>query len=55
MPKISIRISDYTYWKLLGAGESASNVIQKALKEYWNDKNTKRKKNASSVMVLPKQ
>jgi len=35
MPKISIKVSDYTYWKLLGSGESASAVIQKALQQYW--------------------
>ena len=35
MPKVSIHVSDYTYWKLLGSGETVSNVIQKALKEYW--------------------
>jgi hypothetical protein len=44
MPKISITISDYTYWKLLGSGESASHIIQKALKDYW--KGTNRKKNS---------
>jgi hypothetical protein len=35
MPKISITISDYTYWKLSGTGETASTVVQKALKHYW--------------------
>ena len=35
MPKVSVSISDYTYWRLLGSGESVSSVIQKALKEYW--------------------
>lgn len=43
MPKISITISDYAYWKLLGSGESASQIIQKALKGYW--KETHQKKN----------
>lgn len=37
MPKISIVISDYTYWRLLGSGENISHVIQKALKGYWNE------------------
>jgi len=42
MPKISIIVSDYTYWKLLGSGESISHIVQKALKGYWKDKQTKR-------------
>ena len=37
MPKISVNISDYTYWKLLGSGESISHVIQKALNDYWKE------------------
>jgi hypothetical protein len=44
MPKISITISDYTYWKLLGSGENASHIIQKALKGYWKE-NQQQKKN----------
>ena len=44
MPKISIKVSDYTYWKLLGCGESASAVIQKALQHYW--KSNKNKNNS---------
>ena len=42
MPKISINVSDYTYWKLLGSGESISHVVQNALKDYW--KNIKHRK-----------
>jgi hypothetical protein len=41
MPKISITISDYTYWKLLGSGESVSHIIQKALKDYWKENQKK--------------
>ncbi len=37
MPKISVTIPDYTYWKLLGSGESVSTIIQKALKDYWKE------------------
>jgi hypothetical protein len=55
MPKISISISDYNYWKLLGAGESASNIIQKALNDYWDTKKIKTKRKKSSVMTLYKQ
>jgi hypothetical protein len=43
MPKISIIVSDYTYWTLLGSGENISYVIQKALKKYWKDKQMKNK------------
>lgn len=43
MPKISINISDYAYWKLLGSGESVSNIIQKALKDYWKESQTQKK------------
>jgi len=38
MPKISIIVSDSTYWKLLGTGESISNTVQKALQDYWRKK-----------------
>jgi hypothetical protein len=48
MPKISITISDYTYWKLLGSGESVSHIIQKALKDYWKDN---QKKNTNTTMI----
>ncbi len=41
MPKISITISDYTYWKLLGSGESASFIVQKALQDYWKEEQSK--------------
>ena len=42
MPKISISISDYTYWKLLGSGENISRIIQRALKDYWKDSQQKK-------------
>ena len=35
MPKISIIISDETYWRLSGSDESISNIVQKALQYYW--------------------
>ena len=38
MPKLSISLSDYMYWKLTGIGESTSNIIQKALQEYLTEK-----------------
>ena len=38
MPKLSISLSDYMYWKLTGNGESTSNIIQKALQEYLTEK-----------------
>jgi hypothetical protein len=44
MPKIAITISDYTYWKLLGSGESVSNIVQKALKDYWKGNLPQKKK-----------
>jgi hypothetical protein len=43
MPKISIRISDYNYWKINGTGESISTVIQKALQQYWKTNKKKKK------------
>jgi len=43
MPKISIRVSDYTYWKLLGSGDSISGIVQKALKDYWKENQTQKK------------
>ena len=55
MPKISISVSDYNYWKLLGAGESASNIIQKALNDYWGAKRSKSKKKTTTVMALQKR
>ena len=55
MPKISISISNYNYWKLLGAGESASNIIQKALNDYWGAKSSKGKKKPATVMALQKR
>lgn len=42
MPKITITVSDYNYWKLNGTGESVSIVIQKALQHYWK---TNKKRN----------
>ncbi len=51
MPKISIVISDYTYWRLLGSGENISYVIQKALKGYWKE-NQNQKNNKNTMMVL---
>jgi hypothetical protein len=49
MPKISIIVSDYTYWTLLGSGENISYVIQKALKKYWKDKQVKHKDTTLSL------
>ena len=43
MPKISIIISDDTYWRLSGSDESISNIVQKALQYYWK-KTTHKKK-----------
>jgi hypothetical protein len=53
MPKISITVSDYTYWKLLGSGESASHIIQKALKGYWKD--TQFQKKPTTALLAPKE
>lgn len=53
MPKISINISDYTYWKLLGSGESVSNIIQKALKDYWKENQTQKK--ITTALLPPKE
>jgi len=50
MPKISINISDYTYWKLLGSGESVSNIIQKALKDYWKETQTQQKITNTTIL-----
>ena len=44
MPKISINISDYTYWRLLGSGENVSHIVQKALKGYWKENQTTKQK-----------
>jgi hypothetical protein len=52
MPKISITISDYTYWKLLGSGESVSLIIQKALKDYWKEN---QKKITSTILLQPEK
>ncbi len=49
MPKISIVISDYTYWKLLGSGENISYTIQKALMDYWKES---QKKNSTTTTLL---
>jgi hypothetical protein len=35
MPQISVRVSDYTYWRLTGSGESVSTIVQRALADYW--------------------
>ena len=43
MPKISINISDYNYWKLLGSGENVSYVVQLALKDYWKGSQDEKK------------
>jgi hypothetical protein len=43
MPKISIVISDYTYWRLLGSGQNISHIVQKALKDYWKDNHPQKK------------
>jgi len=52
MPKISINVSDYTYWKLLGSGESVSNIIQKALKDYWKEN---QKKITNTTLLQPEE
>jgi hypothetical protein len=52
MPKISITISDYTYWKLLGSGESVSTIIQKALKDYWKEN---QKKISETTLLQPEK
>jgi len=52
LPKISITISDYTYWKLLGSGESVSNIIQKALKDYWKEN---QKKISQATILQPEK
>jgi len=51
MPKISIIVSDITYWKLLGSGESISNIVQKALQDYWK-KTTHRKEITNTTTLL---
>jgi hypothetical protein len=51
MPKISINVSDYTYWKLLGSGEAVSNIIQKALKDYWKESQTQKKTNTTLIQT----
>ena len=43
MPKISINVSDYNYWKLLGSGENVSYVVQLALKDYWKESQDEKK------------
>lgn len=50
MPKISIRVSDYTYWRLLGSGDNVSSIVQKALKEYWKE-NQPQKKITTTTMI----
>jgi len=54
MPKISIIVSDITYWRLLGSGESISHIVQKALKDYWKDNQT-RKKITTTPLLQPKE
>ena len=51
MPEISIKVSEYTYWKLLGAGESASTVIQKALQDYWEGDKNKLRPQKTTLLV----
>jgi FMN-dependent NADH-azoreductase len=53
MPKISITISDYTYWKLLGSGESVSTIVQKALKDYWKESQTQKK--ITTTTLFPRE
>jgi hypothetical protein len=43
MPKISINVSDYMYWKLLGSGENVSYVVQSALNKYWKESRKEKK------------
>jgi len=43
MPKISISVSDYIYWKLLGSGENVSYIVQLALKDYWKESQKNKK------------
>jgi hypothetical protein len=52
MPRVSIDIPDYTYWRLLGAGESTSVIIQQALNEYWKELDKKEKEKPKTVMRL---
>jgi len=56
MPKISIMISDYTYWKLLGCGDNVSYIIQKALHDYWKENQaSKKNNNITSTLVQSKE
>ncbi|VVB60670.1 Uncharacterised protein [uncultured archaeon] len=43
MPKISINVSDYMYWKLLGSGENVSYIVQLALRDYWRESRKEKK------------
>ena len=52
MPRVSINIPEYTYWRLLGAGESTSVIIQQALDEYWKSLDKKLKKRDRTVIRL---
>ena len=54
MPKISITISDYTYWKLLGSGESVSHIVQKALKGYWKENQNQKKMTDAALLQTEK-
>jgi hypothetical protein len=54
MPKISINVSDYTYWKLLGSGESVSYIVQNALKDYWKENQTQ-EKIINNTMLQPEE
>jgi len=54
MPKISITISDYTYWRLLGSGESVSHIIQKALKDYWKENQNQKKMTDTTLLQTEK-
>lgn len=50
MPQVSIKVSDYNYWKLLGSGENMSTVVQKALEKYWK-LNEKRTSSRSTILL----
>ena len=52
MPRVSINIPEYTYWRLLGAGESTSVIVQQALDAYWKSLDKKHKNNDKSIMRL---
>ena len=51
-PGFHINIPEYAYWRLLGAGESASAVIQQALDEYWKQLDKKQTNKPKTTMRL---